>query len=170
MKPRSCRIVIRISNNKSEQNNYCLRPLGPAELGQSVAGFRLENLTQPPHAVYAVRLAVDGQVTCNCPQHPFGGECKHADALVAAGLLPSALLGMIQERTKQLDAADAEAMHVAADAVHQANSITNLIATVANLKERCECLQQTLDEYQTEMVRMEKPKTRRRRQPVAKAA
>ena len=107
MKPRSCNITVTISNDAAAVSFYSLRPVAAAELGQSAAAFRLVNASRTPSPVYVVRLAVDGQASCNCPAHNRAGRCKHADALLAAGVLPSQLVALLQTRTKLLDEAEA---------------------------------------------------------------
>ena len=108
MKPRTCTIRVWIANDAGKAACYSLKPLSRDDLGQSVAGFRLVKISADPAPVYAVRLAVDGQAVCNCPQHNRAGQCKHADALLAAGVLPAPLLGAIQAQSKLL--VEAEAM------------------------------------------------------------
>lgn len=163
MKPRTCHVHVWISNDKGEKACYSLRPMPAEELGASAAGFFLTKLTGKDAPVYAVRVEVGGIVSCNCPQHATGGACKHADALVAAGVLPCGLLAVLRDRTKLLDGFEA-------DAKHQSNSVANLTAAVANLTQRCECLQQMVDEAQDEILRLDKPKPRRRRAAAPKAA
>jgi hypothetical protein len=106
MKPRKCSLRLVIDNGVSRF--YCVRPLAGAELPTPfVAGFHLREMTQPSHPVYLVRLSACGAVNCSCPQWQRGAEkCKHADALVAAGLLPVHLVQLIAERTKLLDEAE----------------------------------------------------------------
>ena len=119
MKPRTCRIVIAISNDRGVENTYDLRPLAPADLQSFVAGFRLLKLTAAldSRPAYCVRLAEDGQVICSCPLNDKTGRCKHADALVAAGLLPGAMIAVVQQRTKLLATAEEKLAAVSARAV-----------------------------------------------------
>ena len=107
MKPRTCVIHAWIANDKGEKAVYSLRPLPPAELAEAAAGFFLTNLSRDPSPVYAVTVEIGGIVCCNCPQHNRAGQCKHGDALLAAGVLPSALLAALRNRTKLLDEAEA---------------------------------------------------------------
>jgi hypothetical protein len=108
MKPRKCNLRLVIDNGVNRF--YCVRPLAAADLPTPfVAGFHLREMTQPNHPVYLVRLAADGAVNCSCPQWQGGAEkCKHADALVAAGMLPVGLVQLIAERTRLLDQAEAK--------------------------------------------------------------
>ena len=115
MKSRTCNIRVTISNDAAAVSFYALRPVPAAEVGQSAAAFRLVNLSKRPAPVYVVRIAVDGQTSCNCPAHNRAAKCKHADALLAAGVLPSQLVAVLQNRTRLLDAAEAEA-HARAEA------------------------------------------------------
>ena len=118
MKPRTCFVWLWIANDKGEPCRYSVRPLPAAELSPiAVAGFRLVNLSRDPSPEYRVRLLDGGEVACNCPQFDSAGACKHGDALLAAGLLPSALLGLLQERTKLLDLVEANLAAVSARAV-----------------------------------------------------
>ena len=117
MNPRTCDLRIFITNDQGLTSYYRLKPLRRAALGQSVAAFKVVNSCKDPSPVYVVRLAIDGQASCNCPQHNFAAKCKHADALLAAGVLPSALLGLLAERTRSLDKAEADLAAVAARAV-----------------------------------------------------
>ena len=98
MNPRTCDLHIFITNDQGMTSYYRLKPLRRADLGQSVAAFRVVNSCKDPSPVYVVRLAIDGQATCDCPQHNMHAQCKHADALVAAGVLPSALVGLLLHR------------------------------------------------------------------------
>ena len=123
MTPRTCFLWVWIANDAGKACRYTLKPLPPAELARSVAAFRLVNQSKFPNPVYVVRLAVDGQATCDCPQHNFAGKCKHADALLAAGVLPSALVGLLQERTRLLDKAEADLAAVSARAVQLQNAV-----------------------------------------------
>ena len=109
MNPRTCNIFVYITNDQGMTSRYTLRPLPPAALAGFVAGFRLCNTTNTKDTMplYAVCLAVDGQASCTCPAHEHNGKCKHADALVAAGLLPVALIGLLQDRIQQLNQAEA---------------------------------------------------------------
>ncbi len=113
MKPRTCRVVIAIANDRGASASYSLSPLPAADLGQSVAAFRLVNLTEPPFPVYTVRLALAGLASCDCPAYLRAGQCKHADALVAAGVLPTAFLSLLQDRDRLLAAAEAECQRLA---------------------------------------------------------
>ena len=117
MNPRTCDLRIFITNDHGVTSYYRLKPLRGADLGQSVAAFKVVNSCKDPSPVYVVRLAIDGQATCDCPQHNFAGECKHADALLAAGVLPSALVGLLLSRSQLLDKAEAELAAVSARAV-----------------------------------------------------
>ncbi len=155
MKPRTCFVWVWIANDAGKAARYSLRPLPAAELAQSVAAFRLANLSQDPSPVYTVRLAVDGQTSCSCPRHARAGACKHADALTAAGVLPAAVvaeIAVLQQRTKLLDAAEAECRRLADcameertahqhDAQWSAERIADLTETVGNLAERAARLQ-----------------------------
>ena len=67
MKSRTCNIRVTISNDAAAVSFYALRPVPAAEVGQSAAAFRLVNLSKRPAPVYVVRIAVDGQTSCNCP-------------------------------------------------------------------------------------------------------
>ncbi len=117
MNPRTCDLRIFITNDQGMTSYYRLKPLRGADLGQSVAAFKVVNSCKDPSPVYVVRLALDGQASCDCPQHNMAGKCKHADALLAAGVLPAALIGVLQERTQLLDKAEAELAAVSARAV-----------------------------------------------------
>ena len=118
MKPRTCFLWLWIANDAGKECRYTVRPLPAAELSPiAVAGFRLVNLSRDPSPEYRVRLLDGGEVACNCRQFDSAGACKHADALTAAGLLPCALLGLLQERTKLLDLAEANLAAVSARAV-----------------------------------------------------
>ncbi len=167
MNPRTCNITVTISNDAAAVSFYVLRPVPPAALGQSAAAFRLVNLSKRPAPVYVVRLAVDGQASCDCPAHNRAGRCKHADALLAAGLLPSQLVALLQSRTQLLDAAEAESQRLAEAAmmertVHQhdaeaaADRIAELEGELAAVSERAVRLQQEVAVYHAR-----KPQTRR---------
>ena len=69
MTPRTCFLWVWIANDAGKACRYSLKPLPAAERGQSVAAFRLTNLSKFPNPAYIVRLALDGQATCSCPQH-----------------------------------------------------------------------------------------------------
>ena len=155
MKARTIRVVVAISNDSAKAASYSIRPVTGPDLGLSIAAFTLVNLTEPPHAVYTVRLALDGQTSCNCPQHNYAGQCKHADALAAAGVLPCALVGPLTARNKLLEAAEAEAKREQA-------TVANLLQSVSNLTDRCELLARQLDEAQDIIQQLEKPKRRRK--------
>ncbi len=131
-----------------------------ADLGPSVAGFRLTNLTRNPSPVYTVVIESGGVVSCNCPQQGIAGACKHADALTAAGIVPTALVAVLQEQKRLLDGAEEEAKR-------QTASVSNLLDSVSNLKEKNDLLQTLLDEAQDMMMDMERPL---RRRPAKKAA
>ncbi len=107
MKPRTCVVRLWIANDAGQDCRYSLRPVPPVELAQSVAAFTVLNLTKDPSPKYTVRLSMDGQAVCDCPQHGIAGECKHADALTAAGILPCGIIAVLQTRTHLLDAAEA---------------------------------------------------------------
>jgi hypothetical protein len=154
MRPRSCFVQVWISNDKGEKACYSLRPLPAEELGQSAAGFFLTKLADSS-PVYAVRVEVNGVVSCNCPQYNMTWACKHSDALVASGVLPCNLLSLLRLRTKLVD-------KIEADAKKQAATVANLSETVERLTARADCLQQMVDEAQDEIVRLDKPKARRR--------
>ena len=79
MKPRTCNIFVYITNDQGMTSRYSLRPLPAEALGAFVAGFRLCNTSKQPSPLYAVCLAADGQVSCDCPAHNFAGRCKHAE-------------------------------------------------------------------------------------------
>ena len=117
MTPRTCFLWVWIANDAGKACRYSLKPLPAAERGQSVAAFRLTNLSKFPNPAYIVRLALDGQATCSCPQHQRAASCKHTGALAAAGVLPSALVGLLHERTRLLDKAEADLSAVSARAV-----------------------------------------------------
>jgi|SRR5665213_1395729 len=156
MRPRSCFVQMWISNDKGEKACYSLRPLPSDELGQSAAGFFLTKLLDRsvPSPVYAVRVEVGGMVSCNCPQFGIANQCKHADSLVASGVLPVGLLAVLQSRTKVLD-------EVEVDAKRQAATVANLQSAVATLTEQRTYLEQLLEEAQDLIVRLEKPKAHR---------
>ena len=126
MKPRLCSIFVYITNDGGMTSRYSLRPLPPAALGEFVAGFRLCNTSKNPMPLYAVCLAADGQVCCDCPEHVFADKCKHCDALAAAGVLPCALVGLLHERTRLLDKAEADLAAVSARAVQLQNAVAAL--------------------------------------------
>jgi hypothetical protein len=155
MRPRSCFVQVWISNDKGEKACYSLRPLPAEELGQSAAGFFLTKITSKDSPVYAVRVEVNGVVSCNCPQYNMTWACKHSDALVASGVLPCNLLSLLRLRTKLVD-------KIEADAKKQAATVANLSETVERLTARADCLQQMVDEAQDEIVRLDKPKASRR--------
>ena len=67
MNPRTCDLRIFITNDQGLTSYYRLKPLRGAELGQSVAAFKVVNSCKDPSPVYVVRLAIDGQASCNCP-------------------------------------------------------------------------------------------------------
>ncbi len=154
MKPRTCFLWLWIANDAGQSARYTVKPLSAAERALSVAAFRLVNQSVFPNPAYTVRLAVDGQVSCSCPQHSFGLSCKHADALVAAGLLPSQLVGLLSARDKLIDeatamlqASEAECQRLAElhmsertvyehDAKFDQERIDDLTATVANLNDQ----------------------------------
>ncbi len=175
MKPRTCFLWLWIANDAGKTARYSVKPLPAAERALSVAAFRLVNLSKFPNPAYTVRLALDGQASCSCPQHQLAAACKHTDALVAAGVLPCALLGLLLERTKQLHASEAEAQRLAEAAieeqtVHQhdaqwsAERIADLTAAVHNLNERAARLQ-----FEVAAYHAGGPKRRRAARP-AKAA
>ena len=184
MKNRTCYVWVFITNDKGETNRYGARPLRGDELGQSVAAVRLTNFQKNPSPVYIVRLATDGQTSCDCPQHSRAGACKHADALLAAGLLPSVLVGALQaaeaeskrvamlaseEKTAHELDAEGFAARIAdleLEGERQARTVANLSASVSNLKEQNALLQTLLDEAQDFLLDMEKP----RRRPAARKA
>ena len=126
MNPRTCDLRIFITNDQGLTSYYRLKPLRGAALGQSVAAFKVVNSCKDPSPVYVVRLAIDGQASCNCPQHNFAAKCKHADALLAAGVLPAALVGLLQERTRLLDKAEADLAAVSARALQLQNALAAL--------------------------------------------
>jgi hypothetical protein len=167
MRPRSCFVQVWISNDKGEKACYSLRPLPAEELGQSAAGFFLTKITSKDSPVYAVRVEVNGVVSCNCPQYNMTWACKHSDALVASGVLPCNLLSLLRCRTLALDFAEANVQRLETESQRQGNSVTNLLASVSNLTQRCDCLQQMVDEAQDEIVRLDKPKVRRPRKVAA---
>ena len=120
MKARTCFVQVWIANDKGEKACYSLRPLPSAELlGDSVAGFFLTKLDCDPAPVYAVLVAFDGAVSCNCPQHNLKAGCKHASALSASAVLPVGLLSVLQSRTKLLNQAEAEVLRVTEAAVEE---------------------------------------------------
>ena len=108
MNPRTFSLRLRITNDKGETAYYTVRPVAPPDLGAAVAGFLLTNFTKNPSPLYLVTLAADGQTSCSCPQFGFAQRCKHADTLTAAGVLPSAVISVLQDRTQALAAAEAE--------------------------------------------------------------
>ena len=160
MKPRTCWVQIAIVNDKAEQHVYSCMPVPTADLGPSVAGFRLTNLTRNPSPVYTVVIESGGVVSCDCPQHGFAGACKHADALTAAGVVPTALVAVLREQKRLLDG-------VEHDFACRDDTIKNLLASVSNLKEKNDLLQTLLDEAQDMMMDMERPL---RRRPAKRAA
>ena len=87
-------------------------------------------------------------------------SCKHADALVAAGVVPTALVAVLLRAERLLDGAEEEAKG-------QTASVSNLLDSVSNLKEKNDLLQTLLDEAQDMMMDMECPL---RRRPAKKAA
>jgi hypothetical protein len=146
MKARTCFVQVWISNDKGEKACYSLRPVPSEELlGSSVAGFFLTNLSSDQSPVYAVLVAFDGLVSCNCCQFTLHAKCKHAEALVAAAVLPVGVLAVLQERTKLLNRAEAEVLRVAADAMeerqlhdHDSDWRANRIADLNEQVERLE--------------------------------
>jgi hypothetical protein len=88
-RPRTCRVTIRITDQKGESTPYHLVPSTPPE---AVQGYRLHKLDLTP-TVYHCTLETTGKVTCTCPGfrfHPSGGLCKHLAALQAMGMLDGA--------------------------------------------------------------------------------
>ncbi len=155
--PRTCWVQIAIVNDKGEQCVYTCKPVPAAELGQSVAGYRLTNMTRNPSPVYTVVIESGGIVTCDCPQHGIASTCKHCEALVAAGIVPTALVADLREQKRLLDG-------VEHDFACRDNSIKNLLDSVSSLKEKNDLLQTLLDEAQDFLLDLEKP----RRRPAAR--
>ena len=163
MKNRTCVLRLWICNDKGEVTYYRLLPLAAVELGASVAAFRLlkdGTPTDPSAPVYVARLAADGQVTCNCPAHNFAGQCKHADALAASGVLPCSLIGLLQQRTRLLEQAETECQRIAEaamtertvyeqDAQVAEEQIAELTATVNDLAARAKRLQDEAEAYRS---------------------
>ena len=137
MKPRTCFLWLWIANDAGRAARYSVRPLTPCELSPlALAGFRLVNLSRDPSPEYRVRLLDAGEVACNCRQFDSAGACKHGDALTAAGLLPCALVGLLQQRTKLLDAAEAKLKDTEDNLkAAQARADANLRIGEARLKE-----------------------------------
>ena len=170
-----------IVNDKGADACYSLRPLPPAELGASVAAFRLVKVTDVEvQPVYVVRLSIDGQAACNCPQNHFGGSCKHADALIASGVLPCSLLAKLIDQTRLLDETAEKLTDVSARA--QKAEAETLHLTEAAAEERrlhdhdCEWranriadMNEEIDRLEAEILRHQ-PKPRRRRAAVKEAA
>jgi hypothetical protein len=104
---RTFSLVLTISNGAAKR--YTVAPLAGADLGaRFAAGFRLVQTTDNPHPVYHVRLDTKGAVSCTCPVFVHTKKpCKHSEAIVAAGLLPVALVQLLQARTSLLDTAEA---------------------------------------------------------------
>ena len=119
-------------------------------------GFRLTNLTRNPSPVYTVVIESGGVVSCNCPQHGLAGACKHADALVAAGVVPTALVAVLREQKRLLDG-------VEHDFACKDDTIKNLLASVSNLTEKNALLNRQLDEATALLRETEEKLARRRR-------
>ncbi len=107
MSTRSYRLCLRIDNGV--ERHYAVRPLAAADLETPfLCGYALTERTQNSHPTYHVRLAADGIVNCSCPQWNKAETCKHADALVAAGLLPVRLVEVLAATRHLLDLAEAK--------------------------------------------------------------
>ena len=164
MKPRTCFVRVWIATDAGAAYRYSVRSLPAAELSQvAVAGFRLVNLSRDPSPEYRVRLLDGGEAVCNCRQFDSAGACKHADALVAAGLLPSAILGVLRQRTKLLDEAEAELQQCR-------RNIDNLLETVKNLNERNAQLAERALQMQTALAAGPPARPRRSRPAKRQAA
>jgi hypothetical protein len=96
--------MVRITiDTGSVRKTYGLVPVAAASCPSPfVAGFDLVNRAESPPTAYRVLVSADGAVNCTCPSWQHSERCKHADALVAAGLLPVALLDLLRARTDQL--------------------------------------------------------------------
>jgi len=80
----TCRLTLTIG-----ENDYRLRPYPVAADTGLVAVWSLRKLAGPTPTSYAV--ASDGfEAHCTCPDHDINGaKCKHINALMALGLIPS---------------------------------------------------------------------------------
>ncbi|HEY7154845.1 MAG TPA: hypothetical protein VH575_12860 [Gemmataceae bacterium] len=148
MKNRICRLFVEIDNGQTKR--YQLFPLAGADLGPDfAAGFRLVNRTDQPEPIYHVRLTTRGEVSCTCPAFHWDREkgkspnapphqpaptCKHCDALRAAGLLPVALVELIQKRTRQLDRAERLLKNRDLEREAACRNADSLRATIAQLE------------------------------------
>jgi hypothetical protein len=153
MKARTCFVQVWISNDKGENACYSLRPVPSEELlGSSVAGFFLTNLSSDQTPVYAVLVAFNGTVTCNCCQFTLHARCKHADALVAADVLPVGLIDALRGRTELLNHAEAEVLRLA-DAANEERQLHDHDCEwrsnrIADLNEQLERLEAELEARQ----------------------
>ncbi len=106
MKPRTFSLRLRITNDAGATSYYSVRPVLP-DVGGPVVAFNLAKLAGPSSPVYLVAVEIGGMASCDCPQHDKAGKCKHVDSMMAAGVLPSALLAALVNRSKLLDEAQA---------------------------------------------------------------
>jgi hypothetical protein len=166
-----------ISNDKGEKACYSLRPLPSDELGASAAGFFLAKLSDEA-PVYAVRVEVDGAVSCNCPQFKTAGACKHAEALVASSVLPVGLLFVLKSRNRLLNHAEAEILRVTEAAVEErqlhdhdcdwrSDRIADFSELVDRLNARDEAQREEIRQLEADLDEARQPKKRGRPRKVA---
>jgi hypothetical protein len=130
MKSRSCNLSLTIANDAGKVCRYSVKPID--------GGFRLVNLSEQPSPVYHVRLSPEAKVSCTCPIFVRSSTCKHADAIVAAGLLPVRLMEMLINFRRLLDSAEervAEANRQAAAALAETERIASEAGTERQVHE-----------------------------------
>jgi hypothetical protein len=109
MQHRKCFVRVTIDTGKVLKYYQC-KPL--ADLPNPfVLGFSLQakGQTDPYH----VMVAADAAINCTCPSWNGPEKCKHTEALIAAGLLPVALIQLLRSRSDLLDQAEAECKRIA---------------------------------------------------------
>jgi hypothetical protein len=163
MKNRTCNLFARISNDAGAVQLYSLSPLAAVELGPDfVAGFRLVGRSVSPSPIYLVRVDRVGKAFCSCPAFARGGKCKHADALVAAGLLPVALVELVASMSGLLDKAE----KLVAELEGRLADTAAMLDLAEDRLRDCDILAAPLPQT----VEPQKPQRRSRRSKKAKAA
>ena len=155
MKPRTCWVQIAIVNDKAEQHVYSCMPVPTADLGPSVAGFRLTNLTRNPSPVYTVVIESGGVVSCDCQQHGL--------AALQARRRPGRRRRGADRPGRRHVRAEALLDGVEHDFACKDDTIKNLLASVSNLTEKNALLNRQLDEATALLRETEEKLARRRR-------